>query len=120
MSPKQRADFEQEFKRHLSVTYGSSVDRYSEEEVEVSDSRAERNGDVTVRTRVVGKGDSIHVDYRLRSRSNEWYVIDVIIEGVSMVSNFRSQTQEIISQEGPDGLIEKLREKNTEREAESS
>jgi len=116
MTPAQREQFEQEFKRHLSVTYGDNLDSYGDEKVEITDSRAERNGDVTVRSRVLGNGDPIAVDYRLRSRDGGWYVIDVIIEGVSLLSNFRSQTQEIISAEGPDGLIQKLREKNEGRE----
>jgi phospholipid transport system substrate-binding protein len=116
MTPAQREQFEQEFKRHLSVTYGDNLDSYGDEKVEITDSRAERNGDVTVRSRIVSDGDPIAVDYRLRSRDGSWYVIDVIIEGVSLLSNFRSQTQEIISAEGPDGLIQKLREKNEGRE----
>jgi len=70
--------------------------------------------------RILGEGEPIEVDYRLRDRNGGWYVIDVIIEGVSLLSNFRSQTQEVISQEGPDALIRKLREKNEEREAETA
>ncbi len=112
MSPQQRSDFEVEFKRHLSSTYGHNLERYSNETVEVTDTRAEKNGDVTVRSRVLGRAEPILLDYRLRSRDGGWYVIDVIIEGVSLLSNFRSQTQEIIAAEGPDGLIQKLREKN--------
>ncbi len=115
MSVQQRADFETEFKRHLSVTYGDSLDRYSDEEVAVTDTRPENNGDVTVRSRILGRGDPIAVDYRLRGRKGRWYVIDVIIEGVSLLSNFRSQTQEVIRAEGPDGLIQMLREKNDAR-----
>lgn len=116
MTPAQRQEFEQEFKRHLSVTYGDSLDRYGDETVEITDSRAERNGDVTVRSRILGEGDPLAVDYRMRSHNGSWYVIDVIVEGVSLLSNFRSQTQEIISAEGPEGLIQKLREKNEGRE----
>jgi phospholipid transport system substrate-binding protein len=115
MSPQQRRDFETEFKRHLSVTYGDNLDRYSDETVEVTDTRGENNGDVTVRSRVLGRGDPIAVDYRLRGRDGRWYVIDVIIEGVSLLSNFRSQTQEVIRADGPDGLIRMLREKNDAR-----
>jgi phospholipid transport system substrate-binding protein len=116
MTPAQRQEFEQEFRRHLSVTYGDSLDRYGDETVEITDSRAERNGDVTVRSRILGTEEPLSVDYRLRSHNGSWYVIDVIVEGVSLLSNFRSQTQEIISAEGPEGLIQKLREKNEGRE----
>jgi phospholipid transport system substrate-binding protein len=115
MSAQQRTDFEAEFKRHLSVTYGDSLDRYGNESVEVTDTRAETNGDVTVRSRILGRGDPISVDYRMRGRQGRWSVIDVIIENVSLLSNFRSQTQEVIQAEGPDGLIRMLREKNEAR-----
>lgn len=115
MSAQQRADFEAEFKRHLSVTYGDNLDRYGNETVEVTDARGENNGDVTVRSQILGHGDPISVDYRMRSRKGHWYVIDVIIENVSLLSNFRSQTQEVIQAEGPDGLIRMLREKNEAR-----
>lgn len=116
MTPQQRSDFEEEFKRHLSKTYGKNLDRYSDENVEITETRPERNGDVTVRTQVVGGAEPILVDYRLRGHDGTWYVIDVIIENVSLLSNFRSQTQEIISREGPDGLIRTLREKNDEEQ----
>jgi phospholipid transport system substrate-binding protein len=116
MTPAQRQEFEQEFRRHLSVTYGDSLDRYGDETVEITDSRAERNGDVTVRSRILGTEEPLSVDYRLRSHNGSWYVIDLIVEGVSLLSNFRSQSQEIISAEGPEGLIQKLREKNQGRE----
>lgn len=115
MSAQQRADFQTEFKRHLSVTYGDNLDRYGNETVEVTDTRGENNGDVTVRSRILGNGDPISVDYRLRATDGRWYVIDVIIEGVSLLSNFRSQTQEVIQADGPDGLIRMLREKNDAR-----
>ncbi len=47
----------------------------------------------------------------MRKGDHGWRGIDVIIEGVSLVQNFRSQAQEIVSNEGPDGLIKKLRAK---------
>jgi phospholipid transport system substrate-binding protein len=119
LSPQQREDFRKEFERHLTVTYGDSLDRYSNEKVEVVQSRAEPNGDVTVKTRIYGgrAGEGVAVDYRLRAKSDPWRVIDVIIEGVSVVQNFRSQVQEIISNNGVDRLITTLREKNDRKAA---
>ena len=62
-------------------------------------------------TVVKGAADNTKVDYRMRKEGEGWRGIDVIIEGVSLVQNFRSQAQEIVSAEGPDGLIQKLRSK---------
>lgn len=115
LSEAQRAEFKTEFKRHLSATYGRRIDAYADEEVEVVDALEHSNGDVTVKTRIVGGAvDGAAVDYRMRRNDEKWYAIDVIIEGVSMIANFRSQIQEIVSSRGADHLIESLREKNTQ------
>lgn len=112
-TPAQRAAFEEEFKRHLSATYGRRVDSYSNEVVEVTGEREEARGDYTVKTAIRRGGGNadILVDYRLRKRGDEWKIIDFVIEGVSLVANFRSQFQEILSNGGPEDLIAALREK---------
>ena len=53
------------------------------------------------------------VAYRMRNNDGKWRAIDVIVEGVSMIANFRSQIQEIVSSKGADQLIVTLREKNS-------
>jgi phospholipid transport system substrate-binding protein len=111
---QQWADFKKEFKRHLSVTYGNNISDYKNETVAILGDREEARGDSTVHTKIVRSsgGQDILVDYRLRKRDNEWKIIDVIVEGVSMVANFRSQFQSIMSSGGPDRLLKLLREKN--------
>lgn len=110
-SPQQKADFIDAFKKHLSATYRDTLNDFKDETIAIANSRAEKNGDVTVMTRVKGATGDTAVDYRLRKGDAGWRGIDVIIEGVSLVQNFRSQAQEIVSAEGPDGLIQKLRDK---------
>jgi len=118
LSEAQRDEFLEEFKRHLTVTYGDSLEKYSDEQVEVLQTRPEANGDVTVKTHIVGgNANGIAVDYRMRAKDGPWRVIDVFIEGVSVVQNFRSQVQEIVSNEGPERLITILREKNDQKAA---
>ncbi len=118
LSEQQRLDFVIEFKRHLSLTYGDTLQEYQDETFTIDRTRFEKRGDVTVRTTIVGASvDPIVVDYRLRKKEDGWYVIDLVTEGVSLISNFRAQTKEIISQIGPGGLIERLREKNEKRES---
>jgi phospholipid transport system substrate-binding protein len=111
---RQYADFKNEFKRHLSVTYGNNISEYKNESVAILGDRPEARGDSTVHTKIVraSGGQDILVDYRLRKRESEWKIIDVIVEGVSMVANFRSQFQSILSSGGPDRLLKLLREKN--------
>lgn len=110
-SPQQKADFIDAFKKHLSATYRDTLNNFKDETIAIASSRPEKNGDVTVMTRVKGATGDTAVDYRLRKGDAGWRGIDVIIEGVSLVQNFRSQAQEIVSAEGPDGLIQKLRDK---------
>jgi phospholipid transport system substrate-binding protein len=111
LSPKQQADFVDAFKQHLSATYRDTLDNFRDEKITIESSRLEPKGDVTVMTLVHGAADNTKVDYRLRRLPEGWRGIDVIVEGVSLVQNFRSQTQEIISNEGADVLIQRLRDK---------
>jgi len=117
LSPEQQKDFVEEFKKHLSMTYGKNVETYNNERAEVTGDRAEPGGDWTVKTKIVRLGAAdVLLDYRLRQEDGSWKVIDVIIEGVSLVANFRSQFQEIVSNQGPQKLIDLLREKNAKGE----
>jgi phospholipid transport system substrate-binding protein len=118
-SPAQQQEFVAEFKRHLSVTYGRNVDNYKNEKVKILNEREEGRGDVTVQTKILrgGGSDDVIVDYRLRQRGGEWKIIDVIVEGVSLVSNFRSQFQDIVAQGGPDRLLVLIKEKNANGES---
>ena len=108
----QRRDFEANFKHYLSRFYGSRLVDYADENVEVKGARLEKRGDVTVMTKIIGGDvDGIEMNYRVRNRNDAWKVIDVTIEGVSTVSNFRAQFREIISQGGPEELLKTLRNK---------
>ena len=78
--------------------------------------RKEPLGDVTVQSQIVGKTGEVKADYRLRQRDATWYVIDVTVEGVSIVSSYRTQFQEIIGQGGPSQLLAQLRAKNASGE----
>lgn len=118
LKPEQQKAFVEEFKSHLSMTYGKNVETYNNEHAVVIGDRAEARDDWTVKTKVIrhNAGD-IRIDYRLRKEEGGWRVIDVIIEGVSLVANFRSQFQEIISHDGAAKLIDLLREKNAKGES---
>jgi len=111
----QRVAFQKEFKHFLANNYRARIDGYEQEQVDVLAERQEPRGDVTVRTRIVGgKFDGTTVDYRLRDRGRGWLVIDVVIEGISLVSNYRDQFKEVISRGGPEELLTKLAAKNAD------
>ncbi len=119
MSPEQRERFTREFKKHLSVTYGKNVDSYANETIEITGDREEPRGDWTVQSKIVrgSAAEDILVDYRLRRIGDDWRVIDVVVERISLVSNFRSQLQEIISRDGVDAMLVMLADKNASGES---
>lgn len=116
----QRAEFVKAFREYLAGSYGSRISRYNQEAVDVTGARLEPRGDVTVLTRIRGgEADGVAADYRLRKhrRSGEWLIIDVVIEGISLVANFRSQFAEMISSGGPAKLLARLQQINADRAA---
>jgi phospholipid transport system substrate-binding protein len=117
-APEQQQRFEDEFKQHLSATYGKSIDSYKNEELQITGDREEARGDWTVKSKIVrgGGSDDVVVDYRLRQVNGEWKIIDFIVEGVSLVANFRSQFQDILSSKTPAELIALIHDKNVKGE----
>ena len=117
LSESEQQEFVDEFTRYLANDYGSRIERYDQEQVEVLGEQEEPRGDVTVKTRIVGgENDGALVDYRMRRGDQGWKIIDVVIEGISLVANFRDQFRDVMGREGPSNLIEKLREKNAKGE----
>ena len=96
MSPADRERFSRLFSDLLDRAYFEKIDSYNGEKVQYLNAKVE--GDqATVPTRVVtDKGTEIPVDYRMVRQADRWVVYDVTIEGVSLVSNYRSQFDRII------------------------
>jgi phospholipid transport system substrate-binding protein len=113
LSAPQQREFVDEFTRFLANDYGARIERYEQEQVEITGERPEARGDHTVKTKIVGgANDGALVDYRMRQRDGSWRIIDVVIEGISLVANYRDQFREVAGRGGPTVVIEKLKEKN--------
>ena len=109
-SEADREEFVRLFQRFLSKTYAGNVDGYSGEQVQYLKER--RKGDFAeVQTAVTSEKSTLSIYYRLLKSSNTWKVYDVVLDGVSLVKNFRSQFGRIIEAESVEGLLEKLRTK---------
>jgi phospholipid transport system substrate-binding protein len=117
-SEAQQHEFMEQFRRHLALTYGRNVESYHDETIQITGAREEPGGDWTVQTKIVRGGpDDILVDYRLRRQADgSWKIIDFVIEGVSLVANYRSEFQDILSRGGPAELLRLLAEKNAKGE----
>lgn len=114
-TPEQKSAFQAEFKILLIRTYSVALSKYKNETIEYKPLRmAEAATNVTVKTAILQSGGQpVLVDYSLEKQSDAWKVYDIVIEGVSLVTNYRSQFAQEIRQNGLDGLIKKLAEKNS-------
>ncbi len=116
-----RDEFVDQFTTYLANDYGSRIDRYQQQDVKVMDEQPKPHGDSEVRTKIVGgESDGAIVAYRMRKgKDGNWQIIDVVIEGISLVANFRDQFREVIARGGPEALLQKLKEKNAAAAAEA-
>jgi phospholipid transport system substrate-binding protein len=111
LDDKQRAEFVDLFRRLLTNSYADKVEGYSGEQIHYLNERLE--GDYAeVRTKAISGKAEIPLDYRLLSRNGDWRVYDVVVDGVSLVSNYRGQFAKIIRTSGYDDLVRQLRDKS--------
>lgn len=111
---EQQEAFQREFRSLMLRTYATALSKYRNQTIEFKPLRAQPSDtEVTVKTQIVQPGGQpIGVDYSLEKRAEGWKVYDIVIEGVSLVTNYRGQFSNEIRQGGMDGLIQKLVEKN--------
>ena len=111
---EQQMAFQNEFKNLLLHTYASALSKYRGQTIEFKPLRSQPSDkEVTVKSQIIQPGGQpIAVDYSLEKGANGWKVYDIIIEGVSLVTNYRSQFSNEVRQNGIDGLIQKLVTKN--------
>jgi len=88
--------------------------KYKDQQIDFKPMRMEpTDKQATVKTQIIQDGaQPISVDYTLAKKDDQWKVFDIVIEGVSLVTNYRSQFASEIKNNGIDSLISKLAEKN--------
>lgn len=111
-SPDQQGRFVTAFGQLLQNTYLDKIESYTDEKVQYLKEQALGDGKAEVATKVIGKGKEIPIAYRLMDRGG-WRVYDVVIEGVSLVQNYRSQFGQILANETPDVLIARISAKKS-------
>jgi phospholipid transport system substrate-binding protein len=116
LTEAQRAEFVQLFGDLLERAYISKIDLYSGEKVTYAGEVVE--GDqALVKTKVATKqGNEVPIDYRMLRRGDQWLVYDVVIEGVSLVGNYRTQFNKLIQTSSYSDVVAKMRAKLTEPE----
>jgi phospholipid transport system substrate-binding protein len=119
-TPQQQQEFVKLFADLLDRAYISKIDLYQGERVQYTGETVNGN-EATVKTVIATKkgGSDIPVDYRMHTKNGRWLVYDVIIEGVSLVANYRTQFNKIVQTESYDALVQRLRAKDTPEPAAS-
>jgi phospholipid transport system substrate-binding protein len=114
-TPEEQREFVQLFADLLERAYFSKIDHYQGEKVRYGAETVTGN-EATVKTMIVTRaGSEVPVDYRMRlADAGRWLVYDVNIEGVSLVSNYRTQFNKIVQTESYQTLVQKLRAKDAE------
>ena len=114
-SDQERREFTGLFKKLLENSYASKLESYSDETINFTD-EVIKGKYALVKTEVVRKASTIAVDYKLINGGGVWKIYDFVIEGVSMVRNYRSQFSKIIRKDSYEGLVRKLTDKVNELE----
>jgi phospholipid transport system substrate-binding protein len=110
-TPQEKKEFTSLFSDLLEDTYIRKIERYEEEKVVYTDERAD-GPYATVRTRIVTtKEIEIPVDYKIFKKGQKWEVYDIVVEGVSLVNNYRTQFNQIIRSGSYEDLVQKLKKK---------
>lgn len=113
-TPEQRTVFQAEFRTLLLRTYATALSKYKNQKIEFLPLRmAENAKTVSVKTKIVQSGaQPISVNYSLAREGEAWKVYDIVIEAVSLVTNYRGQFSQEVRQNGLDSLNKKLAAKN--------
>jgi len=112
-TPEQQNQLVLEFKNLLIRTYSGALSQLRDQTVQFKTLRAAPDDkEVIVKTVVLGRGDPVPLDYRLEKTDKGWKVYDINIMGAWLVEAYRNQFSNQISQNGIDGLVKFLQERN--------
>ena len=103
-TPEERRQFVDYLSQYIESTYRSKIESYTNQKVQYLGEKI--NGDRAIVVTVIQTDETeIPVNYKMRNNNNEWFVYDVVIEGVSMVNSYRRTFSTIVKNEGMDGLL---------------
>lgn len=113
-TPEQRKKLVDEFRSMLVRTYSNALEGYQGQEMKVLPSRNKAgDNEATVRNQFTrGGGKPVPIDYQMRKTDSGWKIYDITVEGISLVLTYRSEFDQVVKQEGIDGLIKRLSQKN--------
>ena len=118
-SPEQKKRLAEEFKTLLVRTYSNALTGYRNQTIRYKPTKMQPgDDDVVVRTEVVQPGSkAIQLDYSMEKMADGWKVYDVVVAGVSLVTNYRDTFNQEVRANGVDGLLQMLVNKNKQLES---
>ena len=116
-TPEQRKKLVSEFRNMLVRTYSNAIEAYQGQTLKVMPSRGgkqDAKDEATVRTQFTRAGGKpLPIEFQMRKTGETWKVYDIAVEGISLVLTYRSEFDSVVKQDGIDGLIKRLTEKNS-------
>ncbi|MBI3356513.1 MAG: ABC transporter substrate-binding protein [Nitrospirae bacterium] len=116
LSDQEKQEFVGLFRTLLTNSYADKIETYSGEGVHYLNERTEKDY-AEVRTKVLSGKTEIPLDYRLINKAEDWRVYDVVVDGVSLVNNYRGQFTKILRASSYSDLVDQLRRKSDKLKA---
>lgn len=109
--PDQQKEFMQLYKALLEKVYMDTILSYKDQEVVFGRERELGPNKFEVESKIVSGSTETPINFRMISKSSEWWVYDFVVENISVVANYRSQFNRILTKESPEAMLEALRKK---------
>jgi len=113
-SKEQQKEFVSLYRSILKKAYMDKILAYTDEKVVFDKEMMLSENKAEVQTRIITKSADIPISYRVYLKNGQWRVYDVIVEGISLVQNYRTQFREILANNPPEEVLKILREKTGE------
>lgn len=113
-TPSERKEFVSLFTELLERSYVKKIESYTNEKILYLDERIDGDNALVKSKIVTTRNLEVPIDYRLMKKNNKWVVYDVVIEGVSLVNNYRTQFNKIIRQYSYEDLVKRMKNKQEE------
>lgn len=110
-TPSEQKEFVNVFHTFLSKTYAKRLETYSDEAVQYTKVRL-KNSHAEVQTKVASSKTPLSLDYRLMRKAGRWWIYDIVIDGVSLIKNYRGQFNRVIKKSSFAELVTKLSERS--------
>jgi phospholipid transport system substrate-binding protein len=116
-TPEERQQFVVFFSQYLEDTYRTKIEAYTNQKVEFVGETI-RGKKAVVETLIITDNSQIPINYKLKNNDGTWFAYDVVIEGISLVSNYRSTFSAIVKNDGMDGLLNDIESRINKYKAE--